>query len=209
MPNGNGLQNVYLAQVSSAFAAVIFRHVGSEVHNIQDVAMAVATAERESPAPDPLVEEWDTRVERQIASSKDVPETERLALIQARRGQGKFRQNVQFIERFCRLTRVSRSEHLIASHIKPWRVGSNDERLDGENGLLLTPSVDHLFDKGFISFEDRGRLIVSPVADLESLKKMGVNAKLSPNVGVFSEGQRRFLDYHRNNTLMLAQRGTG
>jgi putative restriction endonuclease len=52
------------------------------------------------------------------------------------------------------VTRVERREHLIAGHIKPWRDGSNDERLNGENGLLLTPTIDHLFDKGFISFEN-------------------------------------------------------
>ena len=56
-------------------------------------------------------------------------------------------------------------EHLIASHVQPWRDSNNEERLDGENGLLLTPTVDHLFDKGFISFENTGQLIVSPVAD--------------------------------------------
>ena len=43
-----------------------------------------------------------------------------------------------------------RVEHLVASHTKPWRDSTNEERLDGENGLLLTPTIDHLFDKGFI-----------------------------------------------------------
>ena len=53
--------------------------------------------------------------------------------------------------------------HLVASHCKPWRDATNEERVDGENGLLLTPSIDHLFDRGFIGFEDNGRLIISPV----------------------------------------------
>ncbi len=70
--------------------------------------------------------------------------------------------------------RVDRMEHLNASHIQPWRDSSNEQRLDGENGLLLTPTVDHLFDKGFISFESTGQLIVSPVADPVSLKRMGI-----------------------------------
>ena len=48
--------------------------------------------------------------------------------------------------------------HLLASHCKPWRDASNEERLDGENGLLLTPSIDHLFGRGFIAFEDTGAL---------------------------------------------------
>jgi len=94
---------------------------------------------------------------------------------------------------------------LIASHVRPWRDSNNDERLDGENGLLLTPTVDHLFDKGFISFEDSGQLIVSPVAESVSLKRMGIDCERRVNVGAFSEGQRRYLDFHRENVLRRAR----
>lgn len=80
------------------------------------------------------------------------------------------------------------------------------ERLNGENGLLLTPTIDHLFDRGFISFEDAGRLIVSPVAHYESLRCRGIDTEQAVNVGVFSLGQRAFLDYHRNSVLLRALR---
>ena len=64
--------------------------------------------------------------------------TEKRQIILARRGQGKFRERVSHIEHACRITGVNRPEHLIASHCKPRRdCESNDERLDGENGLLL------------------------------------------------------------------------
>ena len=70
-------------------------------------------------------------------------------------------------------THVDRAEHLVASHCKSWRECANAyERLDGENGLMLTPTIDHLFDRGFISFENNGELLISPVADLVSLDKM-------------------------------------
>jgi predicted restriction endonuclease len=124
--------------------------------------------------------------------------------VQARRGQGLFRENVRSIEHACRITRVERMEHLIASHIQPWRDSSNTQRLDGENGLLLTPTVDHLFDKGFISFENTGRLIVSPVADPLSLKRMGIDRDAAVNVGTFSQGQQRYLEFHRENVLRMA-----
>jgi hypothetical protein len=71
--------------------------------------------------------------------------------------------------------------------------------------LLLTPTVDHLLDKGFISFENSGQLIVSPVADPVSLKRMGIDREASVNGGVFSEGQRRYLDFHRENVLRMAR----
>jgi putative restriction endonuclease len=101
------------------------------------------------------------------------------------------------VERRCRITGVSNPEHLRASHCKPWRDSSNEERLDGENGLLLTPSIDHLFDRGFIGFEGSGRLLISPVAHKPSLEKMGVRVGESINVGAFAEGQRQYLDWHQ------------
>ena len=67
---------------------------------------------------------------------------------------------------------------------------------------MLTPSVDHLFDRGFISFEDGGRLIVSPAADRNALRRMGVDPDGGLNVGTFSSGQRQYLDYHRNEILL-------
>jgi putative restriction endonuclease len=106
----------------------------------------------------------------------------------------------------CRVTGVSNPEHLRASHCKPWRDSNNDERLSGENGLLLTPSIDHLFDRGFISFSAEGNLIVSPVAHRPSLERMGVRPAEVVKVGHFSEGQRRFLAYHRDSVLLLARK---
>jgi predicted restriction endonuclease len=120
----------------------------------------------------------------------------------ARRGQGLFKQRVMRIERACRVTGVIREEHLRASHCKPWRDATNEERLDGENGLLLTPSVDHLFDRGFIGFDGDGALIVSPVAHRESLQRMGIDPQRSTNVGAFSSGQKRYLEFHRENVLL-------
>lgn len=78
--------------------------------------------------------------------------------------------------------------------------------MDGENGLLLTPSIDHLFDRGFISFENGGELLVSPVAHELSLQKMGVPMGQRVNVGGFSQGQRRYLEFHRESVFLQAIR---
>ena len=72
--------------------------------------------------------------------------------------------------------------------------------------LLLTPSIDHLFDRGFIGFEDSGDLIISPVAHKPSLQRMGLETQRVANVGGFTDGQRRFLDFHRNAVLLRAAR---
>jgi hypothetical protein len=85
--------------------------------------------------------------------------------------------------------------------------GFRVERLDGENGLLLTPSIDHLFDRGFIiSFQNNGELIVSPVAYTPSLERMGVSTRETVNVGSFSPGQQRFLEYDRDGVFLRATR---
>lgn len=141
--------------------------------------------------------DWEDKIEDQI--SRTVPsETTRKALIQSRVGQGRFRKELSKIEKECRITKVDRFGHLIASHIKPWRDGDNDERLDPENGLMLTPTIDHLFDKGFISFDNKGDVLIAEVADEISLKKMGVTSSGGLKNKGFSEGQRAYLNYHRD-----------
>jgi hypothetical protein len=139
-----------------------------------------------------------------IESDRQLLETEREAVIVARRGQGLFKQRVMQVENRCRITGVTNPVHLRASHCKPWRDSSNDERINGENGLLLTPTVDHLFDRGFISFEDSGVVIISPVAHTLSLNRMGVATDHVINVGTFTQGQKEFLDYHRESVLLQA-----
>jgi len=148
------------------------------------------------------LEIWEHRIEANIESDNRIPDTEREALIVARRGWGLFKQRVMEIETRCRFTGVTNPIHLRASHCKPRRDSDNQERLNGENGLLLTPTIDHLFDRGFISFEDSGVLIVSPVAHVPSLNRMGVETNRIVNVGNLTEGQKQFLDYHRESVLL-------
>jgi hypothetical protein len=105
-----------------------------------------------------------------------------------------------------RITGVDNPIQLVASHCKPWRDSTNEERLNGENGLLLTPSIDHLFDRGFIGFEDSGRLVISPVAHRPSLERMGIDTHGTVNVGGFTEGQKTYLDFHRNSLLLRVAR---
>jgi predicted restriction endonuclease len=149
---------------------------------------------------------WEHRLEQAVAQDVSIPETDREAIVRSRRGQGLFKQRVLQHERRCRITGVEKETHLIASHCKPWRDSTNEERLDGENGLLLTPSIDHLFDRDFIGFEDSGRLIISPVAHQPSLHKMGVETEKPVTVGDFTSGQKQFLDWHRDKVLLMAVR---
>jgi len=79
---------------------------------------------------------------------------------------------------------------------------TNEERLTAGNGLLLTPSIDHLFDRGFISFDDSGDTLISPIADKDSLQRMGVNPERPPRVGAFNSDQKYFLQHHRSSIFL-------
>jgi HNH endonuclease len=199
-PNGNGLQSVYLTEVPPRFAEVLMGLMGQEVAPIALAARSV------KPVPADDLDLWERKLEQDLANDSTIRDTERTAIIRARNGQGLFKERVSKIESKCRITGVENPVHLVASHCKPWRDSTNEERLNGENGLLLTPSIDHLFDRGFIGFEDNGRLIISPVAHRPSLERMGVDTAKTINVGGFSSGQKEFLDFHRNAVLLQSAR---
>lgn len=200
--NGNGLQGVYLTLLPDEFAFALVDLIGREGRMIVD-GLRVADRD-EAPVAIGLVE-WENHEIETVLTNREIPETMRQAVVLARRGQGLFKQNVQRIERECRVTKVDQLEHLRASHCKPWRDSNNAERLDGENGLLLTPDVDHLFDRGFISFEESGEILISPVAHRESIKKMGLEEVLGRNVGGFTTGQKTYLAFHRESVFLEAR----
>jgi putative restriction endonuclease len=165
------------------------------------------SAALESEQPDILAgldlrKQWEDHQVDAVKGNTDIPETDREAIVRARRGQGVFRQKLMKLEHACRVTHIGNPEYLIASHIKPWRHSDDEARLDGENGLMLCPNVDLLFDRGLISFEDDGEVILSPVADELVLPKMGIDIKQRMNVGGFTSGQKHYLDFHRSDILL-------
>lgn len=200
--NGHGLQNLYLTRVPTQLAEEIIRLIGTEARNLTTAAKVM---DAENPTDAVGLVEWEEYQLEELKRDNAIPETEREALVMARRGQGKFRQMVSKVEDRCRVTKVDKPEHLRASHCKPWRDSDNLERLDGENGLLLTPTIDHLFDRGFISFDDSGDLLISPVAHRASLERMGIQTESRTNVGRFSSGQKRYLDFHRNSVFLASR----
>jgi putative restriction endonuclease len=200
--DGRGLQGVYLTRLQEPLAAALVDLLGAEA---RDIVRGHLVAQEHPIQPAIGLAEWEEHEINQIRLNSDIPETTRQAVILARRGQGLFKQRVLEFERACRITGVTRIEHLRASHCKPWRDASNEERLDGENGLLLTPNADHLFDRGFIGFEDNGDLLISPVAHRDSLTRMGLTLGQSVNVGRFASGQRRYLEFHRESVFLRSR----
>jgi len=201
-PSGAGLQSVYLTHLGEKLASQLIDLIGTEARAIQQSWMV------NEPGPvSALVgqTEWEEHQVEEIKTSSTLSETDKKSVVLSRRGQGLFRARVAAIEKSCRITGATNLEYLRASHAKPWRDATNEERLDGENGLMLTPDADFLFDRGLISFHDSGKVLVSPVADVTSIKKMGIEVSGLQNVGSFSAGQRKYLDYHRENVFLEAK----
>lgn len=199
---GRGLQNLYLTCLPEQLAAMLIDLMGAEARDI--VLHRIASQPGPSANAVGLVE-WEEHQIQGVRSDESLRETVKEAIVLARRGQGLFKQRVLDFEKTCRLTGVDRIEHLRASHCKPWRDASNEERLDGENGLLLTPNADHLFDRGFLTFRDNGDVLVSPVAHGESLRRMGLDPRNPGNVGGFRDRQAQYLQYHREYVFLQSR----
>lgn len=132
-----------------------------------------------------------------IQAYSSISDTEKKAIIKARKGQGKFRAALLNECFLCPITLVSDERFLIASHIKPWVLSDNSERLDPKNGFMFTPTFDHLFDRGYITFTDNKEINISPWLPNSTRSKLDlVEGQEYPKLQI--EGRKNYLKYHRN-----------
>jgi len=190
--SGDGNQGVYLAAVPAAMAAELRLLLAGQVEQVEAKHKPLVHVDEDQ---DP-----EARADREVFARTDIGPTVKQTLVDARRGQGVFRERVIQLEGKCRVTGVDLIEHLRASHIKPWKDSNDQEKIDGNNRLLLAPHIDHLFDQGYISFNDFGDLIVSPQCPTVLLKAWGIDESI--NVGPFRLAQRPYLAYHRARCFM-------
>ncbi len=182
--NGNGNQSCYLASISQ------------ELH---EKLMGI-TLSLENQIDETLVDFYrkvENDAEEVSIVDSELQETEKVQLVKARVGQGVFRSRLEKIEPKCRVTRLGDKRFLIASHIKPWCKSTNIEKLDGNNGLLLSPHIDKLFDKGWITFSEKGGIVCFS----EEIKAIMRTWSLDPdmNIGEFTYKQKEYLRYHQEN----------
>lgn len=184
--NGDGLQSVYLAELPDMLAQALIGLVGQAYWDAYAMIGSLADAE---------VIEGE---EHLVVASTTAP-TFREQIVRARRGQGVFRANVLLREDSCRVTGVDEPRHLKASHIKPWRHSTDAERLDGANGLLLSPHIDHLFDQGYLTFSPDQHLVILPEVREKLVDAWGLDVDV--RIAAFSREQNAYLDYHRANVF--------
>lgn len=128
---------------------------------------------------------------------RNVPnETERKGLVTSRVGQGAYRKSILFRWKFkCAVTNYNKNEILIASHIVSWKNSTNDERMDVNNGILLSPTYDALFDQHLISFENNGKIILSNSFSKTKYQDLGITGK--EIIKDFSKYNHPYLERHR------------
>jgi putative restriction endonuclease len=187
-PNGDPDHSIYLASVPRKMAAAVRRQVGVEIERL----IEEITQRAGSHFPDDIAEEA-------LLQRTDIAPALKRDLLKARRGQGVYRANLEDVESACRLTGLLDRRHLRAIHIKPWRKSSDAEKLDGYNGLFLSPHLEHLFSRGYISFSDAGELLVSRYLNPAVLDKWGL--QLPRYVDAFRPEQCRYLDCHRTEVF--------
>lgn len=135
-----------------------------------------------------------------VAEPMSFEKTISTQLVAVRSKQSLFRRRLLGIEKQCRLTGIKDLRFLMASHIKPWsQCETGTERVDGSNGLLLAPHADHLFDKGWITFESDGRLVVSEKLPTDVRMLIGLDLKSGRRCGAFDSSQKNYLSYHRDH----------
>ena len=144
----------------------------------------------------PVIEKAQ-KIEEEI-NSLNVEGVSKKAIINARVNQGIFRDLL--LERYnkCCLCGVENHTLLIASHIKPWVESEPKEKLHVDNGFLMCPNHDKLFDKGYITFDDDGKIIISERLTENDRVFLNVNSGMRIEL---TESNKKYLKFHRENVF--------
>ena len=137
------------------------------------------------------------KIEEEIISL-NVEGASKKAIINVRVNQGIFRDFL--LERYnrCCLCDVENHTLLIASHIKPWAESEPKEKLDVDNVFLMCPNHDRIFDKGYITFDDDGKIIISDKLTENDRVFLNVNSRMHIEL---TESNKKYLKFHRENVF--------
>lgn len=135
--------------------------------------------------------------EKEVMEDKEIDSEEKKQVIRARKWQWKYRQLLLEQCPICPITLISDDRLLIASHIKPWAKSDIKEKTDPKNGFMLTPTYDLLFDRGFITFTDNKKIIISPWLSKMTCSKLNISPDKQYTM-LPTEWRENYLEYHRN-----------
>lgn len=134
-----------------------------------------------------------------ISKDPEIEETEKLQLIKSRIGQGDFRKELIKYWGKCCISQSDLTKILRASHIKPWKDSNHKERLNKFNGLLLTPNFDALFDNGLISFDGKGKILISKLLSNDQCKTYGIHEEIKIKL---EKEHLKFMKWHQKEKFI-------
>ncbi|WHY63655.1 HNH endonuclease [Cytobacillus firmus] len=177
----------YLFRVSRELAEYLFQ-ILEDTNGITKTSLVQANIQKDIE----IIED----LEKELKSTFTLEQTEKELIVKSRIGQTLFKKALLKQENRCRLCGVTDERFLVASHIKQWSQSNNEERLDVNNGLLLCPNHDSLFDKGYVSFNDNGEILTSKSLDNDLKVFLNINDKMKIRM---NENQKQYMEWHREN----------
>ena len=111
-----------------------------------------------------------------------------------RTGQGRYKLAVIDLWTTCSVTGCANPNLLVASHIIAHQHCASHEQLDPHNGLLLTPNLDRLFDRGLISFDNLGKIQIARRLEPDTRHNFGISPTMA--LRFIPDGTRPYLARH-------------
>ena len=140
---------------------------------------------------------WKANKTADTQAYPNPPSSEREATVKARIGQVQFRQGLIEYWSTCAVTGCKEENLLRASHIKPWSKATFEEKIDLYNGLLLSPALDVCFDSGYVSFDDKGGILISERLAADDARVLGINSKM--RLRRVEPNHKKYLAFHREH----------
>ena len=115
----------------------------------------------------------------------------------ARQGQGIYRDKLLSECPFCPITMINDERLLIASHIKPWAVATDSEKIDPKNGFMLSPLYDKLFDRGLMTFTEDRRIVLSNWISPKNKERLGIKDGQFIQLLPLDDDRQSYMQFHR------------
>ncbi|MGN0162046.1 MAG: HNH endonuclease, partial [Candidatus Ornithomonoglobus sp.] len=115
--------------------------------------------------------------------------------------QYKFREMLINKLKSCPITHINDKRLLVASHIKPWCVSNDEEKLDIYNGFLFSPLYDKLFDRGLITFSKDKKMYISSTLSKNTVAKLNIKEDIYDELPI--AGREKYLEFHNDKIFMI------
>lgn len=201
--NDKTINNFYLFVRDAGNNERLYTYKGSyKVMSFNDNLKSIRLIKKDS---NDIQNDLKDSVETIIQDSKNNPFYEKFKVVEQKQrlGQKLFRELLisKYPSRKCAICDIHSPEHLIANHIKPFRDCNLNEAIDPNNGLLLCPDHNHLMDRGYLSFNADGKIILSKKLNRDLISEFRLQDLLEKKFS-FNEYTHAYIKYHKEKVFL-------